>query len=371
MTVVFHFATGDLSPYDQHECVNPHLAHNKSNVGDHMDTLVRAAVLTNYFEVAGHLGLNPQPLLANLGLSRRLLENTESRISLSAAITLLEESARQTACASFGLRMAETRQLAHFGVVSLLLTHQATLRESLLMLMQYQHLLNESLAIHIEDAGKLVILHVEVMSDAPIAKRQGNELAIGVLFRLCTALLGQHWHPVGVTFTHSPPDDLKVHQRLFRCKLEFDGGFNGIACLANDIDRPNPIADPGMVRNAVRLVDSLPAAGPSSTVIEVRKALYVGLPMGRATIEQVALALNLNVRTLQRRLEDSAHSFTDLINEVRRELALRYMDNPRYQLGRVAELLGYSVLSSFTRWFKAQFGITPEKWRERRAHRKA
>ena len=336
-----------------------------------METLVRAAVLTNYFEVASHLGLNPQPLLAKLGLNRRLLGDSESRISLKAAITLLEESARVTSCNSFGLRMAESRQLAHFGVVSLLLSHQATLREALLVLTQYQHLLNESLAIHIEDAGKLAILREEVITDGSIEKRQGTELAIGVLFRLCTALLGQHWHPVSVSFTHSAPEDLSVHQRLFRCKIEFDAEFNGIACLAADIDRPNPMADPGMARNAVRLVETLPTAGPPSVVLEVRKAIYVGLPMGRATIEQVALALGMNVRTLQRRLDDTAHSFSALIDEVRRELALRYMENSQYQLGRVAELLGYSMLSSFTRWFKAQFGMTPERWREKRSHRRA
>ena len=329
-----------------------------------MNTLVRAAVLTNYFEVASLLGFNPQPLLSTLGLSRRVLADAENRIPLAAAVALLEESARTTGCDTFGLRMAELRQLADIGVVSLLLTHQRTLREGLHVLTEYQHLMNESLAIDIEDVGKTVILRQEIVGDFPTSTRQGTELAIGVLFRLCAALLGKHWSPVSVTFSHAAPGDLRLHRRMFRCRIEFGGEFNGISCPAADLDHENPLADPAMARNAARLVDTLPRPGASSSlVLDVRKAIYVGLPMGRATIEQVAQALGMNVRTLQRRLDDSDRTFSELINEVRRELVLRYMENVHYQLGRIAELLGYSVLSSFTRWFKSQFGVAPERWR--------
>ena len=330
-----------------------------------MSTLVRAAVLTNYFEVAAHLGLNPQPVLHRVNLSRKHLANSEQRIPLAAVITLLEESARASGCATFGLRMAESRQLADFGVVSLLLTHQKTLRDALLTTMQYQHLLNESLAIHIEDAGKMVILREEVVADFPASTRQGTELAIGVLYRLCAALLGAHWKPHSVSFTHAAPADLQLHRRMFKCKIEFEAEFNGIVCPAAALDHPNPLADPTMARHAARFVDSLPGAGAPSIVLDVRKAIYVGLPMGRATIEQVSQALGMNVRTLQRRLEESERTFSELISEVRRELVVRYMENSRYPLRRIAELLGYSMLSSFTRWFTAQFGVAPVVWRAR------
>ena len=236
--------TGDLAPTQRSEkgvdkapvcCVASTI---EAFVGDAMSTLVRAAVLTNYFEVAAHLGLNPQPLLHRVNLSRKLLADPEQRIPLAAVITLLEESARVTGCSTFGLRMAESRQLADFGVVSLLLTHQRTLRDALLTTTEYQHLLNESLAIHIEDAGKMVILREEVVADFPTSSRQGTELAIGVLFRLCAALLGAHWRPFSVSFTHAAPADLQLHRRMFKCELEFDAEFNGIVCPAADSRSP-------------------------------------------------------------------------------------------------------------------------------------
>ncbi|HKE97247.1 MAG TPA: AraC family transcriptional regulator [Povalibacter sp.] len=331
-----------------------------------MSTLVRAAVLINYFEVAEHLHLDPAPLLEEVGLDRSVLADPEHRISLTAAIRLLEESARLTDCATFGLRMAETRQLAEFGAISLLLTHQHTLRDALHAMMLYQHVLNDSLAIHIENAGKMVVLREEVVTEAAHMSRQATELAIGVLFRLCATLLGPHWHPHSIGFTHAAPDNLQVHRRIFRCPLDFGAEFNGIVCLAADVDRPNPLADPQMARFAERFVASLPGVNKPSMLLDVRKAIYLALPMGRATIELVAYELEMNVRTVQRRLEETGHTFSDLVNDVRRELVQRYMENPRYPLSRIAELLGYSALSSFTRWFSSQFGTPPATWRATR-----
>ncbi|WP_280289782.1 AraC family transcriptional regulator [Pseudomonas sp. BN417] len=328
-----------------------------------MTPMVRAAALTNYIEVAEHLGLNPQQLLRQVGLSKTLIDNPEQRLPTSAVAALLEESARAANCPTFGLRMAESRQLSDFGVISLLLSHQPTLRDALDIIVQYRHLLNESLALYVDEVGKTVILREEIISDTSAPMRQGMELAIGVLFRMCSALLGSNWRPLSVNFSHDAAPELHLHRRVFGCKVEFGSEFNGIVCQVADLDKPNPLADPAMARHAQRLVETLPGAARQSTLNDVRKAIYLLLPMGRSTIEQIAQSLGMNVRTLQRRLEDSEMTFSDLINEARRDLVLRYMENPRYSLSRIADLLGYSVPSSFTRWFTTQFGMAPAAWR--------
>ncbi|MBM3104030.1 MAG: AraC family transcriptional regulator [Pseudomonas sp.] len=327
-----------------------------------MTALVRAASLTNYLEVSRHLGLNPHALLAQVGLSAALLDDPNQRLAVTSVITLLEESARVSGCETFGLRMAELRQLSDFGEISLLLSHQRTLRDALQVIVQYRHLLNDALAIHIEEAGKTVIIREEVVSDLPHRGRQATELAIGVMLRLCAALLGAHWHPISANFTHAAPVDLAIHRRIFGCKLVFGSEFNGIVCPAADLDTANPLANEAMARLAQRYLDTL-AGGKLSLELEMRKTIYLLLPMGRATIEQVAQTQGMNVRTLQRRLEECGVTFSDLINGVRRDLVIRYLENPNYSLGRIADMLGYSMPSSFTRWFIAQFGMPPASWR--------
>lgn len=70
-------------------------------------------------------------------------------------------------------------------------------------------------------------------------------------------------------------------------------------------------------------------------------------------------------RPLQRRLDASGMAFSDLVNEVRVERVQRYLDNPRHLVVAISQMLGYSAPSAFTRWFNGQFGMAPQKWRER------
>ena len=77
----------------------------------------------------------------------------------------------------------------------------------------------------------------------------------------------------------------------------------------------------------------------------------------------MAAGLGLSLRTLQRRLEAEGSDFSALVENARRDLAVRYMASPGRSLTEVSEMLGYARLSSFTRWFASAFGVPPSKWR--------
>jgi AraC-like DNA-binding protein len=312
------------------------------------------------------LGLDVQPLLRRARLSRSALRNPEQRIPMSAVITLLEESARSARCETFGLRMAEGRRAGDLGPVSLSLLHQHTLRDALRTFIRHRHLINESVALRVEPAGRLAIVRLEVVTESGVASRQTTELAIAVLFQLCAALLGQKWRPRSIHFIHAAPADLSTHERFFRCRIHFNAEFNGLMFPAILLDLHNPAADPAMARHADRFVESLSRQYEPSIELEIRRAIYTLLPSGGATIHKVAESLGIGPRTLQRRLDGTGCTFSDLLTEVRRDLVERYLDNSDHSLKRVGELLGYARPSAFSRWFSSQFGMAPARWRASR-----
>ncbi len=329
----------------------------------HSTPLKRAAVLAHYEEVASQLGLNPQPLLQKVGLTSQMISVPTNMIPMDSTVALLDLTARASRCDTVGLMMAEARTLSDFGPISLLLVQQPSVRGALHTISQYRHVLNESLGLYIEDAGKTSLIREEIVTDYPGNASQSSDMAVGVLMVLFRAILGSPWRPQSVHFTHEAPNDLQIYKRLFKCSLQFDSEFNGVVCLSADLDRPNMQADAAMAKYAQSFMDALPKPGRSSVVQDVRRSVYLLLPMGRASVDQVASGLGVNVRTLQRRLDDSNVSFSTILNEVRRELAQRYIDNTPYSMGRVAAMLGYANLSSFTRWFTAQFNRAPSRMR--------
>ena len=329
-----------------------------------MIPLAHRAVLTNYLDVTQRLDLNAYHLLSSVGLNQSQLNDSKQRIPVDKAIALLEQSAQLSGCEMFGLQMAENRQLTDLGEISLLLNYQHTLRDALQIMIRYRNVLNNALAIYIEEDGNTVIIRQEVVTNASMYSRQSTELALGVMHRLCASLLFQKWQPLSIHFTHSAPNDLSVHRRVFGCSLKFGSEFNGIVCTAAELDSANPQANTAMADHAQRYLDLLQTESPSSIIFDIRKSIYLLLPMGRATLDQIAQTHGINVRTLQRRLEAAQTSFSDLINDVRRNLVFRYLRNINYSLSHVSDILGYSTPSSFTRWFINQFGIAPTAWRD-------
>lgn len=331
--------------------------------GQAMETMLRSVAMSGYFDVTRRLGLNPVELVQQLGIDPAALANPDDRVSATACCRLLELTADKVSCPTFALQMAETRQKFGTGVMNVLLAHKRTLREVLLAAAEFRHLLNEALAVYIEDVGETVTIREELVVDPGTPTKQAIELAVGILARHSSALLGEYWKPRAVHFTHRGPADLTFHRRFFGCPLEFGSDFNGFVCAAAGLDYPNPASDPELVRYAESLATPLNVAGADSIALEVRKAIYLLLPVEQASVERVARHLRLSVRTMQRQLGSANTSFSALVDEVRRELAVRYISNPRYPIGRVAALLGYNQQGSFTNWFTSQFGMTPRDWR--------
>jgi AraC-like DNA-binding protein len=329
-----------------------------------MTSTVRAASLYNFVEVASRLGLEANAMLRRVGIDRRALNDPDVRLPSAAVAELLEASATLSGCETVGLQMAESRRLSDFGAVSLLITHQPTIRDVLMTIVHYRMLLNESLVVHVEEHGDLVIVRQELLMGADAPLRQAYELATGVIYRVFRSMLGARWRAQSVNFTHAPPRDLTAHRRLFGPIVEFNSDFNGLTCLRADLDAPNPAADPALAEFAERYVRTLPNAERRSIAAEVRKAIYLLLPSGDASIGRVSVSLGLNERTLQRRLSGEGADFSGLLNGVRRELTMRYVANPDLPLARVAGMVGFARQSSFSRWFADEFGCSAT---ERRA----
>ena len=123
-----------------------------------MASLVRAACLTNYAEVATASGLNPARMLFDVGLSPGVLDDPDLMIPVDKVGRLLQNSALVSGSESFGLRMARTRLLSNMGPVGLLMRDQETLRDSLQLLVRYLAMLNGAMTLAVEEQRDTVLI---------------------------------------------------------------------------------------------------------------------------------------------------------------------------------------------------------------------
>lgn len=323
---------------------------------------VRAAALTNYVEVARFVGLDPFRMLRHAGIRFEPLADPDHLIPGLPVTTLLEESARQSGCLSFGVLMAECRRLSNLGAVSLLLSFTGTARGALDTIIRYQSLISEALAISLDIVGELAIIRIEITGG--LGQRQATEALMGVVCRAISEVVDGRWHPESAHFVDAAPEDLSAHRRVFHCPLDFSSDFSGLACSLASLDATNPDADSIKARHAQRYLDMLYSGRADGSITErTRRSIYLLLPVGRATLDQASENLGLRPRTLQRLLDKEKQNFANLLNEVRRELALRYLSSSAHNLTSIAQMIGYASSSSLTRWFVAEFGIGLAAWR--------
>ena len=278
-----------------------------------MPRLIRSAVFNGYVDVARSVGLDPYRMIARCNLPPACLTDTELKVSAAAVARLLEESAEQSGKLDFGLKLAERRSLSNIGALALLVREQPTIRRAIEVLIGYMYLHSEALLLSLDERRGMAILKLAINVGRPVPIRQSVELGLGFLHRSLQQLLDKSWRPQAIYFTHARPARTDAHRRFFGTTVEFNQDFNGIICYARDIDAAVPASDPTMARHVQQYLDTI-ASRPHATIgAEVRDCIYMMLPSGLCSADQVARRLGMDRRTIHRHLAKEGETFTSLM----------------------------------------------------------
>ncbi|MGD9526098.1 AraC family transcriptional regulator [Pseudonocardia sp.] len=328
--------------------------------------LARYASLNNFVELSRSLGLDPAGMVRAAGLDPASMSLQDRWVPAAAIADLLERAAAASGREDFGVRLAELRRFSNLGPLSLVIREEPDVRSALRILMRCENMFNEALHIRLVEHDGLATIRVE-LDLAEAGRRQSVELAVGVLYRLMAAFLGPTWQPVAVGFSHPPPVGETIHHRALGPVVRFGRDYDGLRVHSRDLDAANAMADPFLRGYAQRFLGSIEAGARSTTLDRVRELVELLLPTGRCSVEQVARSLGVNRRTVHRMLAKEGQTFTALVDSTRRGLAERLVLTRNRPLTEVAELLGFSSHSNFTRWFRRCFGCSPSQWRRRAA----
>jgi AraC-like DNA-binding protein len=325
----------------------------------------RYAALSGYRALSDSLGLDWPPLMRSVGLDPAGLAAQDRWIPAAAVARLLEISAVASGREDFALSLVEFRRLANLGPLTLVIREEPDVRSVLQMLIRYEHAYNQAMKIRLSEADGLATIRMDLELGEPADTRQATELQVGAVHHIHRQLHGARWQPLAVCFPHSAPGDTSTHLRIFGPVVQFQREFAGIVLRGSDLAAPSIMADPLLRPYAHQYLDTLGPPSDGTTAARVRELIEVLLPTGRCSIAAVASSLGVDSRTVQRRLVDSGETFSSLLNAVRAELAPRLVPNPRRPLTQIAQELGFSQPSAFSRWFRGQFGCSPTEWRSR------
>lgn len=324
---------------------------------------VRATALLDLPAVALEAGIDPYAPLREAQIDPAMLDRAELTIPAERVAWLLDGMAERHDLPDLGIRIAMRRRLANIGVAGLVLGQQATVREALAMVDRYRHLMSDSLSLHVEEQGERAMAMLGLVIPGSTPQRQSRELGLAAFVHLFRLLLGERWCPDSVHFTHAAPRKPTQHRRFFGCPVQFGSQFDGFEFAAEVLDRSKPGVDAALAAYAASLLDRLGSQASGAATAVVSRLIHALLPMGRATIVNVARAMGRNVRTLQRELAAEGAEFSALVATIRADLAVKYLNEGAVSVETIAERLGYASSTAFIRFFRGRFGSPPATWR--------
>jgi AraC-like DNA-binding protein len=316
------------------------------------------------------LGLDPEALLAEAGLSRDAIRDPDARLPADRTDALWQAAYSRAHDPALALHAAEALGPRAYRVFHYLGANSATIGDAYRRIIAYLALVDRRmhLTLHVEreEGETLHCVRFEIPSLAGSVPRAPAEFTLGALYLQTRAATGLDWQPARVDMEFPQPPGAAEHRRVFRAPVRFHQRHTQLCIDAETWRARIPGADDVLgamlERHAAALLANVPAADDLRT--RVSEATARELREGRApSLAAVARRLAIGPRTLQRRLEAGGVTFAALTEAVRVESAKRLLADPALSLAEIAWLLGFSEQSAFHRAFKRSTGRTPAEAR--------
>lgn len=308
--------------------------------------------------------IDPLPLLKRTKLTLAMLDERK-RVGIASQIDFLGEASRALNDEWLGLTLAKHLDLREIGMIYYAAASSRSFGDALRRVVRYAHLVSEALELRIDRQGGTLSLGISYKGFSRHADRHQAEFFALVLLRICRKLIGHRIVPVAATFVHQRSGDAAQIRQLFGCDVRFNTHADGLSFDATLLDRPVIDGDPYLNDLMVNLCEEAIAArtsniSPLRTLVE--NTIAPLLPHGEASAENVARKIGLSERTFARRLASEGMSFGRILDDLRRELAVNYLQEG-LQASQITWMLGFRQNSSFTHACRRWTGKPPSELR--------
>jgi AraC-like DNA-binding protein len=290
-----------------------------------------------------------------------------ARVGLGHAHALWERAARALG-PSLPLLVAGTPPGEHVSPLYFAAMARRTLGEALQLAVEHWRYVTDAFPASAIRRGGAVHLRLDAGRRPPLGARVALEYLLAALVRAGRELTGGRWRPAELVLPHRPPIGLAAWEAACGARVRTADGPAAIAIPEAALGQP---VRPGLSRVAggffLQLLERYtPGRRPAATLAErVAEALRRDLRAAAPTVEQIASELALSARSLHRQLAAEGTSYQRVLDELRRDEAIRLTLDEDQPFKAIAAAVGFADPRCFRRAFKRWTGATPQEFRLR------
>lgn len=312
-------------------------------------------------------GLDSERALTAARLSRDEVNDVRAQVPWAQCLHLIEAALELSAACDLGVHAGTRFEVSDLDLAGLYLRSAASAREALHFYEAHRDALDPSRHTTIYTTDRAVVMSLPEHADSP-AWAALAECVLATAVTFARNVLGEI-APLEVCFRHRRPTDTESHERMFgavRFERDLDALFFPIELLDRSLpyrdDTIRSVLQPHLARE-----QALAQAARADLRSRALDAIRQELSNGRASLDELARRLRTSPRSLRRELAALDTSYSELLNEVRRELATQHvLESPRSSAQQIAQRLGYADPHTFYRAFKRWTGMSLSDYRKQR-----
>jgi AraC-like DNA-binding protein len=312
----------------------------------------------------GGMGVDVDRWLGQSHLSREQLNGPSLALAYPTFQTLARDALSMSREPALGLLIGERLLANSHGMLGYAALSSGTIGQALELVERYAPLRTSLISIsHTVHADEVRIIFAEPRPLGDIQRLVLEAVILTIKNVLDSISMGECQVRM-VAFPFDAPDYAPLARDFFRCDVQYGQSWAGAILPRDHMDVPLKMADPEAFREAAlicqRELDKLTAN--ESLSVRVRR-LLLEKQNGFPSLPVTARMLRMTPRTLHRRLVDEGTSFHELLEDVRRTLALEHVRSGRFAIEEIAYMLGYSDLANFRRAFRRWESVPPSVYR--------
>lgn len=268
----------------------------------------------------------------------------------------------------FGLHFGESLQLAALGVVGEIIKSSNTVGEAVTQAAALVHLFTNLFLMVVERDRKTFTIRFNPVTkegqEPSFAFRQTMELFMVFVVHELDGLLLEKIKPVAVRLPYAATDP-QEYERVLRCRPVKRTGEYTVVFDHKYWEEPVLTANYELQSLLLQKVSTTPKSKNDENALRTRiyNYLLANAYLGLRSLEEIAANFSVSPRTLQRKLKEEGITYQEIADDVKRSLAIHYLESGSYPVKEISYILGYNELSAFTRAFKRWTGKTPVSFR--------
>ena len=312
-------------------------------------------------------GVDTAALFDDAGIDTARLKQPHVRFETGEIARIWELAVARSGQPALGLDRQLARRFINFDIAAQAMWPSPSLASGLESLSRYLLLIGDSAGFTMDAERTGTWLELAHGADGS-SPRQRIEFGMLSLLLLCQRVTRRALRPEAAEFSFPEPADFHPHRMAFQCPIRFGQPANRMRLSREDLALPIVSTTESVFALHERIIEErLSRFGGAHTSYRASEEIIRRLHLGEPARQDIARSLGLTDSALAQRLRGEGHSFEDLLDDVRKELATHYLAQPGYALLRIAGLLGWRAAADLSAATRRWWGLQPTQYRQRLA----